>query len=68
METSPVAIQKAARTTKITGARVERRREEGWVILRPSRAHGLLSAMLNVVKTMIASFNRVFYGNWDMIK
>ncbi|HEV2695917.1 MAG TPA: aspartyl/asparaginyl beta-hydroxylase domain-containing protein [Verrucomicrobiae bacterium] len=37
-------------------------------IMRPSRAHGLLTAMLNVVKTSIASFNRIFYGNWDMIK
>ncbi|MBW8863478.1 MAG: aspartyl/asparaginyl beta-hydroxylase domain-containing protein [Verrucomicrobia bacterium] len=37
-------------------------------IMRPSRAHGLLAGLLNVVKTLIASFNRVFYGNWDMIK
>jgi len=37
-------------------------------IVRPSWAHGLLTAILNVVKTSIASFNRVFYGNWDMNK
>jgi beta-hydroxylase len=37
-------------------------------ILRPSRALPVVGGLLSVVKTLIASFNRIFYGNWEMIK
>jgi beta-hydroxylase len=37
-------------------------------ILRPSRHLSLLGKFLTVVKTLIISFNRIFYKNWDMIK
>jgi len=37
-------------------------------ILRPSRHLSLLGKLLSVVKSLIVSFNRIFYKNWDMIK
>ena len=37
-------------------------------ILRPSRNLSLVGGLLNVIKTLIVSFNRIFYKNWDMIK
>ena len=37
-------------------------------ILRPTRFVGLLDTILAGLKTLIISFNRVFYKNWDMIK
>ena len=37
-------------------------------ILRPSNHLSVLKTMLNIVRTGMISFNRVFYKNWDMLK
>jgi aspartyl/asparaginyl beta-hydroxylase (cupin superfamily) len=37
-------------------------------ILRPARSLAVLDTLLSGLKTLIISFNRVFYKNWDMIK
>jgi beta-hydroxylase len=37
-------------------------------ILRPSWTLPVVGGLLSVVKSLIVSFNRVFYKNWDMIK
>lgn len=37
-------------------------------ILRPSRQLSLMGFFLSIVRSLIISFNRIFYKNWDMIK
>jgi beta-hydroxylase len=37
-------------------------------ILRPSNHLGGLKGLLTAVRTVMLSFNRVFYKNWDMLK
>jgi hypothetical protein len=37
-------------------------------ILRPTRQLSLMGFFLSIVRSLIISFNRIFYKNWDMIK